>query len=100
MVILGDQLLLLYSTVQINVVVVVVVVVVVGKVNYLLWGGAPRSDYLNLQAKLRVPISDWSSCRVVDRWDWKLERADLILSTLSSGSLISTFPESSMIPMN
>ena len=29
-----------------------------------------------------------------------MERADLILSTLSSGSLPSIFPESSMIPMN
>ena len=59
-----------------------------------------RPGAITLQAKLRVPIGDWSSCRVVDSQDWKLERADLIHSTLSSGSLASIFPESSTIPMN
>ena len=59
-----------------------------------------RPGGITLHAKFKVPIRDWSSCRVVDRFDRNSQIAVLIRSTLSTGSLASILCESRMIPMN
>ena len=59
-----------------------------------------RPGAITLHEKFRVPIRDWSSCRVVDRLDRNSQRAVLIRSTLFTGSLASILWVSRMIPMN
>ena len=59
-----------------------------------------RPGQITLHAKFRVPISDWSSCRVVDRLDRNSLKVVLIRWILSSGSLASIACESRIFPMN
>ena len=62
-------------------------------VRWIIPYGKRRPGAITLQAKLKVPNGDWSSCRVVDRRDWKYGESGLILSTLSSGILAFFFPQ-------
>ena len=52
-------------------------------------GGRPLE--ITLHAKCKVPVRNWSSCRVVDRLDRNSQGAVLIRSTLSTSSLASIF---------